>query len=357
MNSWLLFWYWHPSQLGRCLKYAKCEICCQWITLELLQFHWSLVGCPLPKLKGLSAIAQLVIKSMLIGQFSKCLILQACLHSLVYFLTYFFVYRPWENWFKSKELLAHTRCLEVSSSIWENRNNTFLHLDVSSSFKHLLHIFLWNFLSPLKSLVDHSITRVSWHTHMKSKFRRFHHPHLSISRTGTWKWVCVQARKWCVHHFLITGDEGGEKRPLMWMIRWVILGLVTSWASKNLPRKKSFKGFLSSTSHFFSSFLVSTQDSTPGVPGVSPDFPGAFMLKPSVPVFWKLQSFVLSEFMENLQLFEDSRVLRLVKQQKETTVAKMKFKPSNVKLNKSQTIWNFHSSALPYWQPLPPFSC
>lgn len=33
----------------------------------------------------------------------------------------------------------------------------------------------------------------------------------------------------------------------------------------------------------------------------------------------------------------------------------MKFKPSNVKLNKSRTIWDFLSSALPYWQPW--FSC
>lgn len=306
-------------------------------------------------------MAQLVIKSMLTGQFSKCPILQTYLHRLVYFLTSLFFYRPWKNWFKPKELLAHIGCLEVSNCVWENRNNTFLHLDVSSSCKHLLHIFLWNFLSLLRSLVDHSVTRVGWHTHMKSKFRRFHHPHLSISRTGMWKWVCVQARKWCVHHFLITGDEGGEKCPLMWMISWVILGLVTSWASKNLPRNfmrlSLFQGIFFKHISFF--FLKSScfNSGSPGVPGVFPDFPGALMPKPSVPVFWKLQSFVLSEFMENLQHFEHSRVLRLVKQQKETTAAKMKFKPSNVKLNKSQTIWNFHGSAPPYWQPLPPFSC
>lgn len=124
--------------------------------------------------------------------------------------------------------------------------------------------FLWNFLSPVRSLVDHSVTRVGWHTHMKSKFRRSHHSHLSISRTGTLERVCVQAMNLCVYHFLITGDEGGEKCPLMWMIDWVILGLVTTWVSKNFP--SSFvspslpRDFCQAGLIFFSSLPVSTQD-------------------------------------------------------------------------------------------------
>lgn len=120
--------------------------------------------------------------------------------------------------------------------------------------------FVWNFLSPLRSLLDHSGSRVGWHTHMESKFRRFHHSHLSTSSSGTWKWACVQVRKRCVHHILITGSEGGEKSPLMWVISWDNLGLVTS--PTRLPQKFrvscSFKGFLPSTSHFF--LLVSAQD-------------------------------------------------------------------------------------------------
>lgn len=103
-------------------------------------------------------------------------------------------------------------------------------------------------------------------THMKSKFRRFHHPHLTISRTGTWKWVCAHTRNWCVHQFLISGDEGGGKCPLMCMISWVILGPGTSWFSKKFPR--NFMSLSLSRDFcqayliffFFPSCLLSTQD-------------------------------------------------------------------------------------------------
>lgn len=158
------------------------------------------------------------------------------------------------------KLLAHSGGLELSSSAWKNRNNTFLH--------SMSPYFVWNFLSPLRSLLDHSGSRVGWHTHMESKFRRFHHSHLSTSSSGTWKWACVQVRKRCVHHILITGSEGGEKSPLMWVISWDNLGLVTSSANKTSPEISCvllFQGIFAKHISFFSSCFSSGSAGVSGV--------------------------------------------------------------------------------------------
>ena len=99
--------------------------------------------------------------------------------------------------------------------------------------------------------------------HIKSKFRRSHCSQLSISSNGIWKLFCVQARRWCLYCFLITGDESGEKCPLHLndqLDEWV-LGLWTHETARASPAisRVPFR-FSSSRSQLFPSLLVSTQD-------------------------------------------------------------------------------------------------
>lgn len=135
---------------------------------------------------------------MLIGQFSKCPILQLYLQVVVR-MNYLFIFRHWENWFKSKELLKHSGGLEVSTSAL-SPEISHLSSSMSPAVRNSFSMSFWNLVSPLRSLVDHSVTRMGWSTWQAAftlrvnlgGFVTLSSPSLS---TGIWRTVLYSSKE------------------------------------------------------------------------------------------------------------------------------------------------------------------